>query len=241
MSVWAMADLHLSFGKRKPMDRFGSRWTDHAKKLGERWRSVVRDGDTVVVPGDISWGGCLEEAEPDFAFIDALPGRKLLGKGNHDYWWTSMNKMKRFFLDRGFSTLGFLYNNADVADGLVLAGARGWFREEQLQKSVAADYGKLVNRECERLKISLKAAEELRISEGIEGPPAVFLHFPAVYGEFRLDPLVDIMVSHGVTECYAGHIHGQYGASPYTDWRGIRFHNIAADYLNFTPLPVRLT
>lgn len=241
MSVWVIADLHLSFGRDKPMDLFGTRWTNHAQKIAERWRAVVRDGDTVVVPGDISWADDLEGAAHDFAFIDALPGRKLLGKGNHDYWWTSVTKMKRFFAERGFSTMDFLYNNAFAADGLVLAGSRGWFLDERQQTVIPADYGKLVNRECERLAISLDAAERIRASEGIEAPPAVFLHFPPVYGDFRLEPLVDLLASRGVTRCYAGHIHGQYGAPPFSDYRGIRFCNAAADYLNFCPLPVLLT
>ena len=240
MSVWVIADLHLSFGCPKPMDRFGTRWENHAEKLRHRWSAVVRAEDTVVVPGDISWANTLEEAEADFAFLDALPGRKLLGKGNHDYWWTSGTKMKRFFADRGFSTLDLLYNNAHSAEGLVLAGSRGWFLDERQQTVIPADYDKLVNRECERLSLSLRAAEELRRTEGIEEAPLVFLHFPPVFGEFRLEPLVDLMLAHGVTRCWFGHIHGQYALPLYTDWRGIRFTNAAADYLGFTPLPVRL-
>ena len=238
MALWVMADLHLSLGRPKPMNRFGPRWTDHAAKIDARWRALVRDGDTVAVPGDISWADDLEGAEPDFAFIDALPGKKLLCKGNHDYWWTSVSRMKAFFADRGFSTLDFLYNNAHAAEGMVLAGSRGWFLDERQQTVIPADYGKLVNRERERLSISLDAAEKLREAEGIEGPPLVFLHFPPVYGDFRLDPLVDVMEAHGVTRCFAGHVHGQYCAPPFSEYRGIRFYNAAADYLDFYPLPV---
>ena len=241
MSVWVIADLHLSFGSGKPMDRFGNRWENHAEKLRARWTAVVREGDTVVVPGDISWADTLEEAEPDFAFLEALPGRKLLGKGNHDYWWTSGTKMKKFFAERGYTSMDFLYNNAHAAEGLVLAGSRGWFLDERQQTVIPADYDKLVNRECERLTISLRAAQQLRESEGIDGPPLVFLHFPPVFGEFRLEALVDLMLSYGVKQCWFGHIHGQYAVPPYIDWRGIRFTNAAADYLNFTPLPVLLT
>ena len=241
MAVWVMADLHLSFGAPKPMDRFGTRWTDHAAKIGSRWRAVVREGDTVAVPGDISWADDLEGAAADFAFIDALPGKKLLGKGNHDYWWTSVTRMKRFFAERGFSTLDFLYNNAHAAEGLVLAGSRGWFPDERQQTVIPADYAKLVNRERERLSISLDAAEKLRAAEGIEAPPDVFLHFPPVCGDIRLDPLIDVMEAHGVKRCYAGHVHGQYAAPPYADCRGIRFYNAAADYLDFYPLPVQPT
>ena len=107
MSVWVIADLHLSFGKDvpKPMDRFGSRWENHAEKIARRWNAVVRPGDTVVMPGDFSWADTLSEAEADFRFLDALPGKKLLGKGNHDYWWTGVTKRKAFLAERGFSTV----------------------------------------------------------------------------------------------------------------------------------------
>lgn len=241
MSVWVMADLHLSLGRPKPMDRFGSRWENHAEKIAVRWRSVVREGDTVAVPGDISWADTLEEAAADFAFLEALPGKKLLGKGNHDYWWAGASKMKRFFAEHGWTSLDFLYNNAHEADGLILAGTRGWFLDERQQTVIPADYTKLVNRECERLSISLNAAEELRRERGIDGPPLVFLHFPPVYGEFRLEPLLDVMEAHGVERCWFGHIHGQYAQPPYFEYRGMRFTNAAADYLGFTPLPVALT
>ncbi|MBQ5355483.1 MAG: metallophosphoesterase [Clostridia bacterium] len=242
MSVWVIADLHLSFGKDvpKPMDRFGSRWENHAEKIARRWNAVVRPGDTVVMPGDFSWADTLSEAEADFRFLDALPGKKLLGKGNHDYWWTGVTKMKAFLAERGFSTVDFLYNNAHAAEGLALAGARGWFLEERQQTAIEADYGKLVRREAERLNLSLEAAEELRRKEGIGEPPLVFLHFPPVWGDFRLDELVDLMRAHGVTRCWYGHIHGQYSQPPSFEWKGITFANAAADYLNFTPLPVRI-
>ena len=242
MSVWVIADLHLSFGKDvpKPMDRFGSRWENHAEKIARRWNAVVRPGDTVVMPGDFSWADTLSEAEADFRFLDALPGKKLLGKGNHDYWWTGVTKMKAFLAERGFSTVDFLYNNAHAAEGLALAGARGWFLEERQQTAIEADYGKLVRREAERLNLSLAAAEELRRKEGIAEPPLVFLHFPPVWGDFRLDELVDLMRAHGVTRCWYGHIHGQYSQPPSFEWKGITFANAAADYLNFTPLPVRI-
>ena len=242
MSVWVIADLHLSFGKDvpKPMDRFGSRWENHAEKIARRWNAVVRPGDTVVMPGDFSWADTLSEAEADFRFLDALPGKKLLGKGNHDYWWTGVTKMKAFLAERGVSTVDFLYNNAHAAEGLALAGARGWFLEERQQTAIEADYGKLVRREAERLNLSLEAAEELRRKEGIGEPPLVFLHFPPVWGDFRLDELVDLMRAHGVTRCWYGHIHGQYSQPPSFEWKGITFANAAADYLNFTPLPVRI-
>ena len=243
MSLWVMGDTHLSLGAgvNKKMDRFGTRWTNHTEKIAARWSSVVRDGDTVVLPGDISWASSLESAAEDFRFLDALPGKKLISKGNHDYWWTTASKMKAFFSEIGVESIDFLHNNAHAAEGAVLAGTRGWFLEEKHQsEKFDADYPKLVRRECERLSHSLNEAARLRAEHGILPPPLVFLHFPPVFGDFRLDPLIDVMEEHGVLACYFGHIHGLYDVPPYTEYRGIRFINAAADYLDFTPLLVRV-
>ena len=244
MSLWVMADTHLSFSPgvssngvcvSKPMDRFGGRWTNHAEKIARRWSAVVEAGDTVVIPGDISWAGKLEEAEADLRFLASLPGRKLLGKGNHDYWWTSLSRMRRFLEERGIGEIDFLYNNAFCVEGRVLAGSRGWFLEEHQQTAFDTDYAKLVNRECERLELSLTAADKLRNEHGIDAPALVFLHFPPVWGDFRVDELLDVMLRHGVRECWYGHIHGQYEEPPHFEYRGIRFTNAAADYLDFLP------
>ena len=168
MSLWVLADTHLAFGvaEDKRMDRFGSRWTDHAEKIAKRWSAVVGPDDTVVIPGDISWAGTLREAEADFRFLASLPGKKLLGKGNHDYWWSSLARMRRFLEEHGIGGIDFLYNNAYLAEGRVLAGSRGWFLEERQQTAFDTDYAKLVNRECERLGLSLKAADALREEHG---------------------------------------------------------------------------
>lgn len=232
-----MGDTHLSFGAgvNKPMDRFGSRWTNHAEKIEKRWTAVVAPADTVAVPGDVSWAKTLEEAEADFRFLASLPGKKLLGKGNHDYWWTSVSKMRRFLEERGIEGIDFLHNDAYAAEGRVLAGSRGWFLEEKQQTAFATDYGKLVNRECERLELSLRAADALREKEGIAAPPLVFLHFPPVWGDFRVEELIDVMERHGVRECWFGHIHGKYAEPAHISYRGIRFTNSAADYLDFIP------
>lgn len=237
MSLWVLADTHLAFGvaEDKRMDRFGSRWTDHAEKIAKRWSAVVGPDDTVVIPGDISWAGTLREAEADFRFLASLPGKKLLGKGNHDYWWSSLARMRRFLEERGIRGIDFLYNNAYLAEGRVLAGSRGWFLEERQQTAFDTDYAKLVNRECERLGLSLKAADALREEHGIAEPPLVFLHFPPVWGDFRVEEIADVLARHGVRECWFGHIHGQYEEPPHFEYRGIRFTNAAADYLDFLP------
>lgn len=233
MALYTIADLHLSGSVDKPMDKFGSRWTDHTEKIRRRWTSLVGENDTVVIPGDISWGMTLDEAEADFRFIESLPGKKLLGKGNHDFWWTSGAKMKKFLDDIGVTSVDFLHNNAHRADGFLIAGSRGWFIEEKLQSDIfSADYEKLVNREVMRLESSIKEAEKLR---SVDEEILVFLHFPPVFGEFICQPIIDVMKNHGVTRCFFGHIHGKYDLPHETVYDGVSLSLISSDFLDFYP------
>lgn len=233
MALYTIADLHLSSSSGKPMDKFGSRWVDHADKIRTRWSSLVKETDTVVIPGDISWGMTLDEAADDFRFLDSLPGRKILSKGNHDFWWASVTKMKKFLDDLGVSRIDFLLNNAISAEGYILAGTRGWFIEEKLQNTVfPTDYEKLINREVIRLELSLGEAEKLRTAgEEI----LVFLHFPPLWGEFVCEPILDLMVSRGIRRCWFGHIHGIYNIPQVTRYGGLELSLISADYLDFMP------
>ena len=235
MSLFSIADLHLSLSTDKPMDKFGSRWISHADKIEKNWRSIVSDTDTVVVPGDISWGMSLEESRADLAFIDSLPGRKLIGKGNHDYWWSTMSKMKAFVQKEGFSTIDFLYNNAYVCEDYIVCGTRGWYVEERLQNERDnADYAKIVAREAARLRMSLTEAISLQTEDVM--PILVYLHFPPVFRSFVCRELVDVMHEFSVRHCYFGHIHGVYDAPRSTDFEGISMTMISADFLNFVPM-----
>lgn len=234
MALYTLADLHLSCSVDKPMDKFGSRWTDHTAKIRRRWTALITDNDTVVVPGDISWGMNLEEAAEDFRFIESLPGKKLLGKGNHDFWWTSASKMKKFLADIDVSSVEFLHNNAHTAGGFLISGSRGWFIEEKQQNMIfSTDYDKLVNREVMRLELSLMEAEKLRTDRNEE--ILVFLHFPPVFGDFVCRPLIDIMKKYGVKRCFFGHIHGKYNLPRETVYDGITLSLISADFLDFVP------
>lgn len=234
MALYTLADLHLSCSVDKPMDKFGSRWTDHTSKIRRRWTALITDNDTVVVPGDISWGMNLEEAAEDFRFIESLPGKKLLGKGNHDFWWTSASKMKKFLADIDVSSVKFLHNNAHTVDGFLISGSRGWFIEEKQQNMIfSTDYDKLVNREVMRLELSLMEAEKLRTDKNEE--ILVFLHFPPVFGDFVCRPLIDIMKKYGVKRCFFGHIHGKYNLPRETVYDGITLSLISADFLDFVP------
>jgi len=236
MALYTIADLHLSTAVPKPMDKFGSRWKDHASKLKTRWSALVHEEDTVVIPGDISWAMTLEEAAGDLEFIASLPGKKILSKGNHDFWWTSVSKMKKFLGELGIENIDFLSNNAIPADGRIISGTRGWFIEEKLQNTAfPTDYEKLVNREVIRLGLSLDEAEKLRKADE---EILVFLHFPPLWGEFVCEPILDLMASRGVKRCYFGHIHGSYNVPEVVRRGELELRLISADFLDFVPLYV---
>ncbi len=235
MSVYSIADLHLSGAVNKPMDIFGHRWQSYTEKLEKNWRAIVSDDDTVVIPGDISWAMTLEEAVVDLKFIDSLPGRKLIGKGNHDFWWATLTKMKAFLADNGIATIDFLYNNAFETDDYIIAGSRGWYVEEKLQNTLNdTDYDKIVAREDQRLRISLDEAKKLSEASGKE--ILVYFHFPPVFKAFICDTLVATLKEYGITNCYYGHIHGTYNIPRARIHEGIRLTIISADYLNFIPM-----
>lgn len=222
MALYTMADFHLSFSTGKPMDIFGERWKDHPKKIEERW--PLTDQDTIVLPGDFSWAIDFEELKEDMAFLEKLPGTKILSKGNHDYWWETMAKMNKFITD--YPSVHFLHNNSYPVGDVSICGTRGWTLESNEEDE------KVLNREVGRLKTSLQSAEQ---------EPMVFLHYPPLFGDLRCDPILDVLKQYGVKECYYGHLHGA-GASNLAvqgEVDGITFRLVAADYLDFTPLKIR--
>ncbi|MBP5209743.1 MAG: metallophosphoesterase [Clostridia bacterium] len=245
MAVFVIADLHLSTadGTDKSMEVFGPRWAGYTDRLSRGWRAVVGENDTVVVAGDISWALTLPEALSDLRFLDGLPGRKILLRGNHDYWWSTAAKMGRFCREEGLGTLSFLHNNAHAADGMLLCGTRGWFfdAEGESRGLTEADHEKIVLREVGRLRLSLAAADEAARAGGLprETERVVFFHFPVVWGAGVCAPLLDVLKEHGIGRCYFGHIHGATATSFETE--GIRMTLVAADALGFLPLLVRPT
>lgn len=237
MSIFAMADLHLSCTVNKPMDIFGARWTDYMTKIKKHWSSVVTDDDVVIVPGDISWAIDYNEAVEDFKFINSLPGKKLIGKGNHDYWWGTMTKNRSFVSSQGFDTIDFLYNNAYKIEDYIVCGTRGWYVDEKLQSGNTknVEYEKIVAREAQRLKMSLDYAKKLQENnEEI----LVFFHFPPVFNGFVCEELIEILLQYGIKHCYFGHIHGVYNIPRCFDYKGISFTIISSDYCNFVPMIV---
>ncbi len=239
MSLYTIADLHLSLGEQtdKPMEIFGARWAEHTDKIKKHWSALVEECDTVIIPGDISWALKLEESIDDFRFIDSLPGKKIIGKGNHDFWWSTQSKIDSFFRENGISTISLLYNNAYKADGVLIAGTRGWYNESGSAPR-PCDYKKIAARECGRLRRSLECAKALDSGDG--SPTVVFTHFPPVWGEFAFEELIDTLCEFEVRQCYFGHIHGIYNAQAIQHYRGIDFELISADFLSFTPKRVFL-
>lgn len=226
MALYAIGDTHLSLASDKPMDVFGGGWTGYVDKLREGFNATVSQGDTVVICGDVSWGMSLEEARADFAFLDALPGgRKLLLKGNHDYWWTTASKMKAFFAENGFSTLDVLHNNCHFYGETALCGTRGWFYEEDRGEHSA----KIFNRELIRLEASLKAAGERE--------KLCFLHYPPLYQGYRCQEILDLLERYGVKLCCYGHLHGGSHRLAVTGRQGtVDYRLVAADYVGFRPV-----
>lgn len=224
MALFAIGDPHLSLGVNKSMDVFGGAWTGYVDKLTAGFRQVGSE-DTVVLCGDISWGMSLEQAKPDFAFLDALPGkRKILLKGNHDYWWTTGTKMTQFFAENGFQTLDFLHNNCHFYGETALCGTRGWFYEEDRE----GHSSKVFHRELLRLEASLKAAGD--------HPILCFLHYPPLYEGYACAEILSLLETYRVKACYYGHLHGGSHRLAVEGLRGsVEYRLVAADYLNFTP------
>lgn len=244
MSIFCISDLHLSTSdKNKSMEVFGNRWSDYIRKIETNWKRLIKPSDSVVIPGDISWATRLEDSLSDLIFLDSLPGTKYIGKGNHDFWWATQSKQSAFYKANNITTLNMLYNNAYRVEDKIICGTRGWFLDEKQQTAVGdVDYGKIVNREKIRLKLSLDSAksikDEVMKNEGVTLPIIVFLHFPPVWSDFVCEEFIDLLTEYDVKVCYFGHIHGVYSVPQKTQYRGIEFILASSDYNHFTPIPV---
>lgn len=224
MSLFAIADLHLSLGVDKPMDVFPG-WAGYVEKLEKNWRENVRPEDTVVVAGDISWGLDISETKEDFAFLDRLPGTKILLKGNHDLWFSTKTKVEKFFAENGFSTLKILFNNAYEYGDRAICGTRGWMNDP-IEK-------KVLLRECGRLRMSLEEGKKF----GKE--PLVFLHYPPVFGGGECYEILDVLLEYGIKQVYYGHIHGYSSGYAINGIRnGIDFRLISCDFVQFNPVKI---
>ena len=224
MSLFAIADTHLSLGTDKPMDIFKG-WSGYVDKLRENWESTVSDSDTVVIAGDISWGMSLEGALDDFLFIDSLPGQKIILKGNHDYWWTTMRKMETFLSENKMNTICFLHNNTITVGDIAVCGSRGWFFDAE----ESAD-NKVLLREAGRLRTSINLAKETGLQ------PVVFLHYPPITQNMVCEEIYNVLLETGIKRCYYGHLHGPSMTRSINSVRdGIEFALISCDFLAFAP------
>lgn len=227
MALYAIGDLHLSLGAAKPMDVFGGNWVGYMDKLKEGL-SVIQPEDTTVLLGDLSWALDLEGAKADFQWIDAIPGRKIILKGNHDYWWSTASKFYKFCDANGFSDQFILNNNHYEYEGWAVCGTRGWFFEEE--RSGEHDE-KVFKRELIRLETSLKSAGEL--------PKMVFLHYPPRYKGYQCDEILALLEKYEVRRCFYGHLHGpSHKLAMEGLWDGTEFRLVSADFLDFKPFKV---
>lgn len=227
MALYAIGDLHLCLGAPKPMDIFGGAWVGYMEKLREGM-SVIRPEDTTVLMGDLSWALDLEAARADFAWMSEIPGRKIILKGNHDYWWSTAAKFQRFCQENGFGNMFVLNNNCYEYDGYAICGTRGWYFEEQ--KSSAHDE-KIFRRELMRLEASLKAAGER--------PKLVFLHYPPRSRGYECPEILELLRRFEVRRCFYGHLHGpSHRLAVEGMWDGTEYALLAADFINFRPVKV---
>ena len=224
MALYAIGDLHLSLSSNKPMEIFGDGWKDYVHRIEEGF-SQLNDEDVTVLCGDISWGMSLEESLEDFKFIDALPGKKILLKGNHDYWWNTVAKMERFFKEHDLHTMSFLYNNCLDYGDKAICGTRGWFYELDNE---GTHNEKMLLREAGRLETSLKLAGEKEI--------LCFLHYPPLYQGYECPEILRLLQEYRVKACYYGHLHGaSHRRRIEGNSRGTDYSLVAADYLRFIP------
>ena len=227
MALYTIGDLHLSLNSDKSMDVFGPGWANYVERIREGFSALTED-DTTVLCGDLSWGMSLEESLEDLKFINSLPGRKILLKGNHDYWWNTARKMENFFKENGLDSLEILHNNCQYYGDIALCGTRGWFYELD---SEGTHNGKMMAREVGRLEVSLQAAGEAE--------KLCFLHYPPLYTGYRCPEILALLQKYGVKRCFYGHLHGaSHKRRIEGDCGGTDFALVAADYLGFKPLKI---
>ena len=251
MSIYAIGDLHLSLNKEKPMDIFGGNWKNHEQKIEENWKNTVQDNDLVILPGDFSWEMHLKDMYNDFAYLNDLPGKKILLKGNHDYWWTTLAKMREFLQENKFENIDFLYNNSYLFEDKIIAGTRGWALND------TENSNKMNHREEERLKLSLQSGVDNFGDKEI----ICIMHYPPIVAEesrisqenvneiennneeakneelnknLKISNYVQIMKQYNVKTCLYGHLHGESHKEAFEgNYDGIQFKLVSSDYLDF--------
>ncbi len=220
MAVFAISDLHLP-ARQKPMDVFGAHWANHFDKISEDWRARVRNEDIVLLPGDLTWAMHLEEAMEDVRRVGEMPGKKLILRGNHDYWWSAIGRVRRALPENMFA----IQNDAMLLDGILFAGTRGWTIPGA---DADPDDVRIYNRERLRLEMSMKAARRIDAN----APIVAMLHYPPLMESAK--GFSDILENYGVADCVYGHLHGASIAGAVRGLRGgVRYHQVSCDGLDF--------
>lgn len=221
MAIYAISDLHLSYSVNKPMDIFGAHWENYEEKIKKNWEEKIKEDDYVIISGDLSWAINLEEVEKDFEFINKLPGKKILLKGNHDYWWETVTKMNKFIKEKGYNNIIFLHNNCVETEKYIICGTRYWSEEEENSE-------KVINRECERMKISLEKAAQINS----EKPIIAVTHYPPD------ERIINIAKKYNVKKWIYGHIHSNYENFVLSDTE-IEMYLTSCDYLKFDLINIK--
>ena len=232
--IWAIGDLHLDHKKEKPMDVFGKKWENHEEKIFSSWENSVAEDDRLLVVGDISWALKLEEGEEDLRRIDALPGKKFLIKGNHDYWWSSMNKLKGLDL----KTVEFLHNTGAVDGNVAFCGSRGWTDIDATGFDEQDE--KIYKRELNRLQLSIDDMEKKAKDSAIEKRIAL-LHYPPFNAKGEPNDFADLLSAAGIDICIYGHLHS-FGHKFIVEGEinGVRYYCVSSDYIDFEPRKIEV-
>jgi len=234
MSIYVIGDLHLAFSVDKPMDIFGNNWENHAEKIKTNWIEQVKENDIVILPGDFSWATYLEDTYKDFEYLNSLPGNKIISKGNHDYWWTTVTSMKKFLKENNFEKIDFLYNNSFCVENKIITGTRGWVNTWKSEENF-----KILKRERDRLKLSIESG----IKEfGNEKEIISFIHYPPFYKEKCIPDeinFIKLMNEYNVKKCYYAHLHADSHKEAIEGTvDNIGFKLVSSDYLKFDLLKI---
>ena len=235
MALFVIGDLHLSFHENKPMSIFGENWKGHEEKIKKDWQEKVTQKDLVVLPGDFSWSMYLKDTYEDFRYLNELPGKKILLKGNHDYWWTTVTSMRRFLEENNFKNIDFVYNTAYEYEKYIIAGTRGWGQNEEGENK------KLLQREVARLELSLQEAVKLNKNQKKE--IIVFLHYPPItrnnIENKEMSEFTKMMKNYNIKTCYYAHLHSLAITEAIEGkYDGINFKLVSADGLDFKLLKI---
>lgn len=232
MAIFAIGDTHLSLGTDKPMDVFGGRWNDYARKLKENWEREVGENDSVIIVGDVSWAMNYDELKADFEFLDALPGKKYIVKGNHDFWFDTMKKNREFTERCGFSTIDFINHSCVVIEDTAVCGTRGWFAPEQ--QNTPHDQ-KIFARELSRLRAALTEAKATGKTDIVAA-----IHYPPLYRTYECPDIMNMLTEYGVSTCVYGHIHSSAVKNSIEgEFFGVEYLLVSADTMDFVPKRIR--